>query len=174
MSNLISTWLQRNAKREYIVFICCYGEGNGNPLQYSCLENLMDGRDWLAAVHGVAKSRTRLSDFTIAISIQYQGSPGGSGSKESAWSAGDLRPRPGLIRSPGEVNSDPLQYSCLENSTRSLAGYSPQSSRVGHDWGTSAITFIQYQALNHLLYFFSPKIALGTLFRNSDKNYSLK
>ena len=32
------------------------GEGNGNPLQYSCLENPMDGGDWLAAVHGVTKS----------------------------------------------------------------------------------------------------------------------
>ena len=38
------------------------GEGNGNPLQYSCLENPMDGGDWWATVHGVAKSRTRLSD----------------------------------------------------------------------------------------------------------------
>ena len=34
------------------------GEGNGNPLQYSCLENPMDGGAWEAAVHGVAKSRT--------------------------------------------------------------------------------------------------------------------
>ena len=38
------------------------GEGNGNPLQYSCLENPMDGGAWWATVHGVAKSRTRLSD----------------------------------------------------------------------------------------------------------------
>ena len=41
------------------------GEGNDNPLQYSCLENPMDRRAWWAAVHGVAKSRTRLSDFTF-------------------------------------------------------------------------------------------------------------
>ena len=40
------------------------GEGNGNPLQYSCLENPMDGGAWQAAVHGVAKSQTQLSDFT--------------------------------------------------------------------------------------------------------------
>ena len=39
------------------------GEGNGTPLQYSCLEYPMDGGAWWAAVHGVAKSRTRLSDF---------------------------------------------------------------------------------------------------------------
>ena len=42
-----------------------FGEGNGTPLQYSCLENPMDGGAWWAAVHGVAKSRTRLSDFTF-------------------------------------------------------------------------------------------------------------
>ena len=41
------------------------GEGNGTPLQYSCLENPMGGGAWEAAVHGVAKSRTRLSDFTF-------------------------------------------------------------------------------------------------------------
>ena len=41
------------------------GEGNGNPLQYSCLENSMDGGAWWATVHGVAKSRTQLSDFTF-------------------------------------------------------------------------------------------------------------
>ena len=40
------------------------GEGNGTPLQYSCLENPMDGGAWWVAVHGVAKSRTRLSDLT--------------------------------------------------------------------------------------------------------------
>ena len=42
-----------------------FGEGNGNPLQYSCLENPMDGGAWWAAVHGVATSQTRLSDFTF-------------------------------------------------------------------------------------------------------------
>ena len=41
--------------------IAAHGEGNGTPLQHSCLENLMDGEAWWAAVHGVAKSRTRLS-----------------------------------------------------------------------------------------------------------------
>ena len=43
----------------------CLGEGNGTPLQYSCLENPMDGGAWWAAVHGVAESWTRLSDFTL-------------------------------------------------------------------------------------------------------------
>ena len=41
------------------------GEGNGNPLQYSCLENPMDGGAWKAAVHGVAEGRTGLNDFTF-------------------------------------------------------------------------------------------------------------
>ena len=41
------------------------GEGNGTPLQYSCLENPMDRGAWWATVHGVAKSQTRLSDFTF-------------------------------------------------------------------------------------------------------------
>ena len=40
------------------------GEGNGNPLQYSCLENPMDGEAWWATVHGVTKSQTWLSNFT--------------------------------------------------------------------------------------------------------------
>ena len=42
------------------------GEGNGTPLQYSCLENPMDGGAWKTAVHGVAEGWTRLSDFTFA------------------------------------------------------------------------------------------------------------
>ena len=41
------------------------GEGNGTPLQYSCLENPMDRGAWKAAVHGVSEGRTRLSDFTF-------------------------------------------------------------------------------------------------------------
>ena len=45
------------------------GEGNGTPLQYSCLENPMDGGAWWAAVHGVAKSQTWLSDFTFTFRL---------------------------------------------------------------------------------------------------------
>ena len=43
------------------------GEGNGNPLQYSCLENPMDGGVWQTTVHGVAKSWTPLSNFTYSL-----------------------------------------------------------------------------------------------------------
>ena len=48
------------------------GEGNGNPLQYSCLENPIDGGAWQATVHGVAKSQTRLSDFTFNTTLCYK------------------------------------------------------------------------------------------------------
>ena len=42
-------------------------EGNGNPLQYTCLENPMDGEAWPVKVHGVAKTQTQLSDFTHSL-----------------------------------------------------------------------------------------------------------
>ena len=70
------------------------GEGNGNPLQYYCLENPMDRGAWETTVYGVAKSWTRLSDFTFPFS--------GSDGNESACSAGDLGSIPGSGRSPGE------------------------------------------------------------------------
>ena len=57
-------------REKYEASIYNLGEGNGNPLQYSCLENTMDGGAWEAAVHGVAKSRTRLSDFTFTFHFQ--------------------------------------------------------------------------------------------------------
>ena len=56
-------WASRRPLWEYVAEP--FGEGNGAPLQCSCLENPMDGGAWGAAVHGVAKSRTRLSDFTF-------------------------------------------------------------------------------------------------------------
>ena len=45
------------------------GEGNGTPLQYSCLENSMDGGAWRAAIHGVTEGPTRLSDFTFTFHL---------------------------------------------------------------------------------------------------------
>ena len=53
----------------YQVLADLHGEGNGIPLQYSCLENPMDGGAWKAAVHGVAEGRTRLSDFTFTFNF---------------------------------------------------------------------------------------------------------
>ena len=83
-----------------------FGEGNGTPLQYSCLENPMDGEAWQAAVHGVAKSQIRLRDFTLMLF------PDSSVGKESASNAGDPGSIPGSGRSPGEGVGHPLQYFC--------------------------------------------------------------
>ena len=82
------------------------GEGNGNLLQYSCLENPMGRGAWWATVHGVAKSRTRLSDFT-SLHFTYWGVLGGSVVKDppaSEGHPGDTGSVPGLSRSPGERN----------------------------------------------------------------------
>ena len=70
----------------------------------------MDSATWQATVHGVAKSWTQLSDFTFTL-----GFPGSSEVKASASNAGDLGSIPGLGRSPGEGNGNPLQYYCLES-----------------------------------------------------------
>ena len=48
-----------------VILVIVDGEGNGTPLQHSCLENPMDGGAWKAVAHGVAEGRTRLSNFTI-------------------------------------------------------------------------------------------------------------
>ena len=59
---------------EILIYGCVrsvVGEGNGHPHQYSCLENPMDGGAWWAAVHGVPKSRTRLSDFTSLLTFMH-------------------------------------------------------------------------------------------------------
>ena len=55
-----------------IHYVYMFGEGNGNPLQYSCLENPMDRGAWWAVVHGVAKSRTWLSDFTLFTFLHWR------------------------------------------------------------------------------------------------------
>ena len=55
-------------KAEVDVFL---REGNGPPLQYSCLENPMDRRAWSAAVYEAAKSRTRLSNFTFTFTFHF-------------------------------------------------------------------------------------------------------
>ena len=56
--------MERN-KMSFAYYLTFIGEGNGTPLQYSCPENPMDGEAWWAAVHGIAKSRTRLGNFTL-------------------------------------------------------------------------------------------------------------
>ena len=85
-------------------------EGNGNPLQYSCLENPMDRGAWQVTAHVVAR---------IGYNSATKGFPGGaSGKKNLPANAGDIRDagsKPGLGISPGGGNGNPLQYSCLEN-----------------------------------------------------------
>ena len=61
----LETYKQVNTIRHIYIHKLRHGEGNGTPLQYSCLQNPMDGGASQAAVHGVAKSQTRLSDFTF-------------------------------------------------------------------------------------------------------------
>ena len=56
----------------------CIGEGNGNPLQCSCLENPKDGGAWWAAVYGVAQSRTRLKRLSSSSSSSWKALAGGS------------------------------------------------------------------------------------------------
>ena len=80
--------------------LSCIGEGNGNPLQCSCLENPRDGGAWWAAVSGVTQSRTRLKRL--------------SSSSSSSSMAG-----------AGEGNGNPLQYSCLENPMDGGTAYCP-------------------------------------------------
>ena len=59
-------WAAVTTERLHFHFsLSCIGEGNGNLLQYSCLENPRDGGAWWAAICGVAQSRTRLSDLTF-------------------------------------------------------------------------------------------------------------
>ena len=83
-------------------------EGNGNPLQYSCLENPTDRGAWQVTVHGIAKSRTQLNRLSLS---HHKAAFGrgfyirGSAGKESACNMGDLSSIPGLGRSPGEGNS---------------------------------------------------------------------
>ena len=89
-----------------------FGEGNGNPLQYSCLENPMDGGAWWAAVHRVAKSRTRLSDFTFAFHFHALEKELTTHSSVLAW------------RIPGTGEPGGLS--------------SMGSHRVGHDWSDLA------------------------------------
>ena len=65
----LTAWFQMQVLTEhqtYSHYQINSGEGNGTPLQYSCLENPMDGGAWQAAVHGVTQNQTRLSDFTFS------------------------------------------------------------------------------------------------------------
>ena len=90
----------------------CRQKANGNSLQYSCLENPMDGGAYYAAVHGVAKSRTRLSDFTFTFHFHALDKKMATHSSILAW------------RIPGTEEPSGLP--------------SMGSHRVGHDWSDLA------------------------------------
>ena len=89
------------------------GEGDGTPLQYSCLENPMDGGAWKAAVHGVAEGRTLLSDFTFTFHFHALEKEMATQSNVLAW----------RIPGTGEPGGLP----------------SMGSHRVGHDWSDLAV-----------------------------------
>ena len=76
------------------------GEGNGTPLQYSRLANLMDGGAWWAAAHGVAKNRTRLSDFTFTFHFHALEKEMATHSSVLAWRIPGTA-EPGGLRSTG-------------------------------------------------------------------------
>ena len=96
--------------------LSCTEEGNGNPLQCSCLENPRDRGAWWAAISGVAQSQTRLKRLSSSSSsILSSGFPGGSMVKNQPAIARDAGSTPGSGRFPGEGNGNPLQYSYLGN-----------------------------------------------------------
>ena len=80
-------------------------EGNGTPLQYSCLENPMDGRAWWAAVHGVAKSRTRLRDVAFTFHFHALEKEMATHSIVLAWRIPGMG-EPGGCRLWGHTESD--------------------------------------------------------------------
>ena len=87
------------------------GGGHGCPLWYSCLENSHRQRsqeDYCPWGH-------KELDMTEQLSLSFRDFPGGSDGKASVYNAGDPGSIPGLERSSGEGNGNPLQYYCLEN-----------------------------------------------------------
>ena len=100
----------------HLVYFC--GEGNGNPLQCSCLENPVDGGSWSAAVHGVVKSRTRLGDFTFPFHFHALEKEMAAHSSVLAW----------RIPGTGEPGGLP----------------SMGSHRVGHDWSDIAAVAVYF------------------------------
>ena len=81
------------------------GEGNGTPLQHSCLENLMDGGAWEAAVHGVTEDRTRLSNFIFTFHFHALEKEMATHSSVLAWRIPG-RGEPGGLQSLGSHRVD--------------------------------------------------------------------
>ena len=89
--------------------LSCFGEGNGNPLQCSCLENPRDRGAWWAAVYGVAQSQTRLKRLSSSSLVLT-----GELIKSNSWPSSTHFEVPYYTLS-GEGKGAPLQYSCLES-----------------------------------------------------------
>ena len=95
LSVLVSSgWMPRSGTAE------SYGKGDGTPLQYSCLENPMDGRAWQAAVHGVAEGRTRLNNLTFTFHFHALEKETATHSTVLAWRIPGTR-EPGGLPSTG-------------------------------------------------------------------------
>ena len=77
-----------------------FGEGDGTPLQYSCLANPVDGGAWWATVHGVAKSQTGLSDFTFTFHFHALEKAMAPHSSTLAWKIPWME-EPGRLQSMG-------------------------------------------------------------------------
>ena len=123
-----------------------YREGNGTPLQYPCLENPMHGGAWRAAVHGVTKSRTELSDFTFTFHFHALEKEMATHSSVLAW------------RIPGTVEPGGL--------------LSMRSQRGGHDWSNLAAArayFVHY----YISRIFFEAFALKSLIPSKLDNFSL-
>ena len=109
--HLIRNWLNSVPFYGWVIFHCVR-EGNGTPLQNSCLENHTDGGAWWAIVHGVANSQTRLSDFTFTFHFHALEKEMATHSSVFAWRIPGMG-EPGGLLSMG-------------------------SHRVGHDWNDLA------------------------------------
>ena len=101
------------------------GEGDGTPLQYSCLENPMDRGAWWAAVHGVAKSWTRLSNFTFTFHFHALEKEMATHSSVLAWRI------PGMVEPGGLPSMGSQSWTRLKRlSSSSSSGY----VTAGDDW----------------------------------------
>ena len=118
------------------------GEGNGNPLQHSCLENPMEGGAQQATVHGVTKSQTGLSDFThslthsltyIAVVREKMTLKLLSISPTLSWSI------PLLKDWRRKWQPTPVFWPEKSHGQKSLEGYNPQERRVRHNWSDLAL-----------------------------------
>ena len=99
---ILQSWMQS----KFALFLPpFFREDNGTPLQYSCLENPMDGGAWQASVHGVAESWTRLSDFTFTFHFHALEKEMATHSSVLAWRIPGTA-EPGGLPSMGSQESD--------------------------------------------------------------------